>query len=584
MLGGGRGPRLVIEILTDATKGQQGLKDAATTAGRLESGIGRLAGPALGALGALALLGGGAAAAASDVEQAFGALESVYKDNADAAKTYARSASTDVGLAASEYAQLSAVLGAQLKNLGGATDDLAGDTDRLIDLGADLSATFGGTTADAVQALSALLRGERDPIERYGVSIKDATVEARLAEMGLDHLTGAARDQAKTQATLALLTEQTADAQGAFARETDTAAHATQVSEAAMKDAGAAIGTALLPLVVALATSFAEVAKWAGENADLVRTVAVVVGILATAILAVNVALAAFHAAQAAATAAQWLLNAAMAANPIGLVVLAIVALVAAIVLLWNNCEEFRTVVQAVFGAVARIIGGVVDFVVGLFQSWFALVSGIFRAVERVLGAPFRAYLDLVRSVVGLVGALLNAAFRAVAALFGGLFAILAGPFNAWTALVRGVLAKVGADIAGAVTVVTGIMTTLGRILAKPFTAFLDVVHDVMAAVKRAVKGVADFIAGIFRGITNSIKTITGAIDALPFTAAPPPAGVAGPSTFRARGAAPTTASATRPGSVTLVLDGQVFGRATIGALRTYDRRNGPAQVIPRWS
>jgi len=33
-----------------------------------------------------------------------------------------------------------------------------------------------------------------------------------------------------------------------------------------------------------------------------------------------------------------------------------------------------------------------------------------------------------------------------------------------------------------------------------------------------------------------------------------------------------------------LVLDREVFGRATIGSLRRYDRRNGPAQVLPRWS
>lgn len=41
-------------------------------------------------------------------------------------------------------------------------------------------------------------------------------------------------------------------------------------------------------------------------------------------------------------TAAQWLLNAAMSANPIALVVVAITALVAAFVVLWNKSETFR--------------------------------------------------------------------------------------------------------------------------------------------------------------------------------------------------------------------------------------------------
>lgn len=43
-----------------------------------------------------------------------------------------------------------------------------------------------------------------------------------------------------------------------------------------------------------------------------------------------------------AATAAQWLLNAAMNANPIGILIVTIGALIAAFVLLWNNCEGFR--------------------------------------------------------------------------------------------------------------------------------------------------------------------------------------------------------------------------------------------------
>ncbi len=46
--------------------------------------------------------------------------------------------------------------------------------------------------------------------------------------------------------------------------------------------------------------------------------------------------------AQNAVTAAQWLFNAAMNANPIGLIIAAIAALVAGFILLWNNCEDFR--------------------------------------------------------------------------------------------------------------------------------------------------------------------------------------------------------------------------------------------------
>jgi len=62
----------------------------------------------------------------------------------------------------------------------------------------------------------------------------------------------------------------------------------------------------------------------------------------------------AWSAVTKAAAAAQWLLNVALTANPIGLVIAAIGALVAAIVWCWKNCDTFRTGVLAVFDAVTK--------------------------------------------------------------------------------------------------------------------------------------------------------------------------------------------------------------------------------------
>ena len=159
-------------------------------------------------------LGAVAANAASDAQQAAGAVETVFGTYADQAKNNAASAAQNVGLASTKYNELAATVGSQLKTMGQPMEGLAGQTDELVTLGADLAATYGGTTADAVAAVSSLLRGERDPIERYGVAIKEADVQAQKAAMGLSGLTGEADKQATAQATLALLSKQTSAAQG----------------------------------------------------------------------------------------------------------------------------------------------------------------------------------------------------------------------------------------------------------------------------------------------------------------------------------------------------------------------------------
>jgi hypothetical protein len=184
---------------------------------------------------------------ASELEQSVGAVSSVFKDDSELIIGYAREAANAVGLSRASYQKFATVVGAQLKNLGVRVDDIAPKTNDLITLGADLAAQFGGSTSDAVAALSSLLRGERDPIERYGVSLKQVDINSRLAAWGMSDLTGEAEKQATIQATLSLLWEQTADAQGTFNRESDTFAHKQQVANALLEETQTRLGEMLLP-------------------------------------------------------------------------------------------------------------------------------------------------------------------------------------------------------------------------------------------------------------------------------------------------------------------------------------------------
>lgn len=234
------------------------------------------AGVALGAIGAM---GKGAADYASEAEQSYGAVESIFGKHAESIISKSKEASTAVGLSGREYRELSSTTGAMLKNMGMPMEEVSGQTQELVTLGADLAATFGGPTKDAMEAIGSLLRGEANPIERYGVSIKKADVNARMAADGLDKLEGEALKQAEAQTMLALLMEQTADAQGQFARETDTAAHKQQVATAKMNDAKEAIGTRLLPIMAELMDKFADVA---GVVADHPRLFIAAAGAVAT--------------------------------------------------------------------------------------------------------------------------------------------------------------------------------------------------------------------------------------------------------------------------------------------------------------
>lgn len=212
--------------------------------------------------------------ASSRLEQSQGAVKAIFRESAAEVEAWGRQAADTVGLSASAFQQQAAVLGALLQNLGQTRSESAKTSKDLIQIGADLSATFGGTTADAVAAIGSALRGERDPIERYGISIKEASVQQKALEMGLAATASELTDTQKATATLALIQQQASSSTGAFARESDTLAGQQQRLNAEIENLRAEIGEALLPAMTALVGIARDGVKNLSVFADNIRFIA----------------------------------------------------------------------------------------------------------------------------------------------------------------------------------------------------------------------------------------------------------------------------------------------------------------------
>jgi hypothetical protein len=265
-----------------------GVNKAMKSLGKLEStgfrvgqNIGKGINNAATNLSRIGLLAGGLAIAgitksvqaASNLEQAIGAVDSVYGKSAKTIEAWGNTAAEAAGLSRREVNEMAAVTGAQLQGMGFEIEESAKQAIVLQKRAADLAATFGGPTVDAMQAISSLMRGERDPIERYGVSIKQVDINARIAAKGLDTSTAAAKKQSEALAAMELLMEQTAKTQGQFARESEGLAGSQARLKANLENTGAIIGTALLPQLAKLTGRFndllvskqPEIAKFAEQ-------------------------------------------------------------------------------------------------------------------------------------------------------------------------------------------------------------------------------------------------------------------------------------------------------------------------------
>ena len=152
----------------------------------------------------------------------------------------------------------------------------------------------------------------------------------------------------------------------------------------AMDETKESIGAALLPALQKLLEILQPVAKWAQENTTLFLIIAGTVGGLAAAIVVANVAIKAWTIATQVATAAQAAFNFVMSANPIALVILAIVAFVAALVMLYKKFEVVRTVVDTVFNAIKTGVTTSLDFLTSYFEGVLNIYKNIFNAIAKL--------------------------------------------------------------------------------------------------------------------------------------------------------------------------------------------------------
>lgn len=170
------------------------------------------------------------------------------------------------GLSQTQAAQAAVFLGSVLKQYGFSVTESADQTERLVTLAQDLATTYGYDVQEALLAITALFRGEYDPIEKFGVAMKQNEVNARIAAQGLGDLEGAALANAQAIARLEMLFERAGDSVGAFTRASDTLYGSQQKLNAVMGNLQLAFGEPFQEPLAKINSLFADLAQEFGPE------------------------------------------------------------------------------------------------------------------------------------------------------------------------------------------------------------------------------------------------------------------------------------------------------------------------------
>ncbi len=195
------------------------------------------------------------------------------------------------------------------------------------------------------------------------------------------------------------------------------------------------------------------------------------------------------------ATVAQTAFNVAIAANPIGLIVLAIAAVVAGLVWLFTQTEigkqifgEFVKFVSGVFGNIVSVISAVANAIIVPFQNFLAFVSPIFNTLWQI-----------VSSIFILIVAVVATAIESIAQPFIWLF-------QNWQTVWNNICGFVSTIWNIIVGVVTAYINTMNAIISAIVNTIMAVISPIVNWINSVIiQPIANFFSGLWNGIVQGV-------------------------------------------------------------------------------
>jgi len=249
----------------------------------------------------------------------------------------------------------------------------------LLSMAADLARAKTMSLEEASQVLVKANMGAGKVFKQFGITLDENLPKAEATSKAMqelkEKLSGQAEKAAKTFAVqLQILKEQ-------------------------FMNAAQAVGEVLLPYLKTLIDNLNKAVEFVKRNSTafqifggIVLTVTVALASYAITLKVITAATKAYAFIQGVAktatallTGQQVALNGAMAVNPIGLVVMAVIALIGALVILWNKSEAFRKIVITMAKAALNAFASIIPMVSQVIEAILKITTGPLRLLLKTL-------------------------------------------------------------------------------------------------------------------------------------------------------------------------------------------------------
>lgn len=249
--------QVIIEAQTrqymDAMKKVQGQTNS--TVSKVNNSLSRIKG-ALGAIGkavgiafsiaALVSFGRACIRLGSDLEEVQNVVDVTFGAGNKTIEDFAKNAAEQFGLSELAAKQYTSTMGAMLKSMGITGKQLEEMSTQLAGLAGDMASFYNLDSDTAFAKLRSGISGETEPLKQLGINLSVANLEAFALSQGITKSYKSMTQQEQALLRYNYLLQVTADAQGDFARTSDSWANQTRILQLRFESLKATIGQGLI--------------------------------------------------------------------------------------------------------------------------------------------------------------------------------------------------------------------------------------------------------------------------------------------------------------------------------------------------
>lgn len=492
-----------------------------------------------------------ASATVAAEQSAFEQIMGNYSDNAQAKINEIADAT---GMVSTRLTPYMTSMTAKFKGLGYDIDDATTLAQDGLTLASDAAAFWDKSLEDSMGALNSFINGSYEGGEAIGLFANDTQLASYAVKQGIvsEAKEWANLDEAKKQATRLQYAQDMMAASGATgqaAKEAGQYANVQANLTEKWRQFKSQIGEPLLQNVVIPAmgklsagvdkasAAYQKCSKWISEHRTELE---IAKGVLIGLTVAVSAFLLIMNWGKIMATAKAALLgiktamlavNAAMKANPIGLVISLIAGLVTGFLYLWNTSEEFRNfwiglweTIKTTASGVWEAIKSAADNVITALQTGWEAFTTFFSTLWTNISNAVSTAWEFIKNVVSVglqtIGLIISAAVQIIALPFQFIWENCKGIIQkAWDKIknivtvgvnvVKTVITVVFNAIKAYITIVVNIWQT---IISTAWNVIKTVVTTVVNAIKNVVTTVWNAISSVTSSVFNAIKSVASSV------------------------------------------------------------------------